>query len=134
MCWTILNNRWNYSYLCVSWFFHIAFVKLIEITHIHFLDMLTCYHIILAVLVRLWTLICKIIDTTFTLKRDVDNFVTAFAWDFIIFLLNSQCRKNMQNKKPLKMTLLKQPRINISWHLTLKGKTDKILAHLVFWK
>ena len=65
MCWIFLNSWWNYSHSCVSWIFHITVVKLIEI-HTHpFLDMLKCYQTLLAALVSAWTLICKIIDTTY---------------------------------------------------------------------
>ena len=75
--------------------------------------MLMCYHTIEAALVPLW----KIIDTT--MKRYVNNFVAWQAGEiFEALYFNWQCR-NTQNKRLLKMAMLKQPGLYISWYLTL---------------
>ena len=48
--WTFLKNRWIYSYLCVSWFFHIELLSWMKFTWIDFLDMLKYYHTIVSTL------------------------------------------------------------------------------------
>ena len=115
---------WNDLHLCVPGSLIMQLLSWLKLTHIHFVDKLKCYHTILDALVTRWTLICTIINTML-LRLLHWKVMWTILWHRIcvrFFKLNTFIvQKNMQNKKPLKMTLLKLPRINISWHLTKGG-------------
>ena len=114
---------WNDLHLRVPGSLIMQLLSWLKLTHIHFVDKLKCYHTILDALVTRWTLICTIINTM--LLRLHWKVMWTILWHRICVrffkLVTFIVQKNMQNKKPLKMTLLKLPRINISWHLTKGG-------------